>query len=69
MQDLEKLILKSEKIDFKKNFLIMEEMCRYACKTRKLPVKTSVKDIKHLIRYAKAINSVWKTSELHSFRT
>ena len=65
-QQFEKLLMRKEKVDIKKNFQIVNALYREALKFGIIPLKNPLDGLETDIKIAKVINSVSKTSQKNS---
>ncbi len=61
IENFEREFQKSEKVDYKKNFYILEEMFKEAVALKVFPLKNPTEGLEIDIKIAKVVNSVSKT--------
>jgi len=62
VEKFERELIKKEGIDIEKNFLIFEELLKFAMEINKFPQDDWENDIEKDIRYAKVINGIKKSN-------
>jgi hypothetical protein len=62
LEKFERELIKKEGIDIEKNFLIFEELLKFAMEINKFPQDDWENDIEKDIRYAKVINGIKKSN-------
>jgi len=61
-EKFERELIKREGVDIEKNFLIFEELLKFAIEMNKFSQDDWEKDIENDIRYAKVINGIKKSN-------